>query len=85
MNPLLKKDVTVHHHELIPHILHLSSFLVEMTMFSKIDLARGYHKIHIFLEDIAKTEIIAPFWLYEYLRMPFGLKNAAQTLPTSNG
>ena len=30
-------------------------------------------------DDIAKTAIVAPFGLFEYLRMPFGLKNAAQT------
>ena len=63
----------------LPHIQDFNNKLTGCTVFSKIDLVRGYHQIPMETNSIAKTAIITPFGLWEFVRMPFGLKNAAQT------
>ncbi|CAE1297154.1 unnamed protein product [Acanthosepion pharaonis] len=62
----------------VPHIHDFASGLQGTRVFLKIDLTKAYHQIPIAPEDIPKTAVTTPFGLFEYLKMPFGLRNAAQ-------
>ena len=48
--------------------------------FSKIDLSKGYWQIPVAEEDVPKTAFVTPDGCYEFLRMPFGMKNSGATL-----
>lgn len=63
----------------IPRIHDCTYLLNGKTIFSRIDLQRAYHNLMIADSDIEKTAITTPFGLYEFTRMSFGLRNAAQT------
>ena len=53
-----------------------SSQLKGCTVFSTLDLKNGYLQVPLEKSAVPKTAIITPFSLFEFLRMPFGLKNA---------
>ncbi len=63
----------------IPNLHDFSSNLRNKRIFSKIDLVRAYNQIPMEEADIPKTAVATPFGPFEFLRMPFGLRNAAQT------
>ena len=71
-------DVTTADRYPVPHIQDFASQLAGASIFSKIDLVRGYHQVPVAAEDVSKTAVITPFGLFEFLRTPFGPKNAAQ-------
>ena len=72
-------SITVHDSYPMPLIADIISKLHGKTVFSKIDLHKAFHQIPVAPEDIIKTAVITPFGLFEYLMMPFGLRNAAQS------
>lgn len=63
----------------IPHLQDSTARLAGCCIFSKVDLIRGYHQVPVSAGDVIKTAITTPFGLFEFNRMPFGLRNAAQT------
>lgn len=63
----------------VPRLQDFTYVLGGKKIFSKIDINRAYHCIEVAPDDVEKTAIITPFGLFEFPRMSFGLRNAAQT------
>ncbi|BHF78292.1 hypothetical protein SprV_0602140500 [Sparganum proliferum] len=63
----------------VPHLQDFAGALFGKSVFSKIDLVRAFHQIPVAPEDVPKTAVTTPFGLFEFIRMPFGLRNAART------
>ncbi len=63
----------------LSNMADLAARLDSCRLFSKLDLRKGYLQVPVAEEDIAKTAIITPFGLFEFTRMPFGLRNVGMT------
>lgn len=63
----------------LPNIEDIFSQINDSKIFSTLDLTSGYHQIMMDKDSIEKTAFVTPDGHFEYLRMPFGLKNAPAT------
>ncbi len=63
----------------MPNITDLAAQLDSCRVFCKLDRRKGYLQVPVAAADIARTTIITPFSLFEFVPMPFGLQNASMT------
>ena len=63
----------------LPRIEEILDNLGKCTYFSTLDLAQGFYQIQMSENSIEKTAFTVNHGHFEYVRMPFGLKNAPST------
>jgi len=60
----------------LPYIEDVLDKLHGARVFTKLDLASGYHQVRVHLDDCHRTVLIVPDGFYEYKVIPLGLVNA---------
>ena len=73
-------NVTVPDMYPLPNVADLYDKISGATVFSKLDLQKGYYQVPMASEDFQKTSIVTPFGMFEFLRMPFGLRNTGNVI-----
>ena len=63
----------------LPYLADFVDIAQGCTIFSKLDCHKGYHQIPVAKQDQQNTAVITPVGLYEYTRMPFGMRNCGNT------
>ena len=63
----------------MPRIDDLFDQLNEAKVFSRLDLQKGFHQLKVRKEDIPKMAFKTRYGHYEFLVMPFGVRNAPAT------
>lgn len=68
--------ITVRDNYPLPLIEDLLDRLGGKMYFTTIDLREGFHHVRVAEDSVKFTSFVTPMGQYEYVRMPFGLKNA---------
>ena len=76
INYIKLNKITTTDHFPLPRIDEILRRLSNSVYYSLLDLKNGFWQIKINPNDVPKTAFVLPFGIFEYLKLPFGLKNA---------